>query len=266
MNVISIDAAPSNPAAICDGRYSRVSAAELPDYCRTLAERGDVLLLWDAPLTGPPPEPRHGPRSPYYQRCTERFFHRQTGVIPVPVGISVLPFAGCSHWAVTRASLGLPVCGRYGQPLDSLPFRLTTDAAQITRGGPRVVESHPALAAWLWLRRADDPPDIDWTYKGSTLSKSKRTFAVADLWGRLRTRWADDLTPAVAAQAAALPEPGDDDEFDAAVGYVLGFALAAGDAAVDILGDAATGSFALPCDDALRRKFEHFAAGERPAP
>ena len=254
MHVVSVDPAPAKDAVVCDGAYRRVPAVDLPDWCATLAKRENVLLLWDAPLTGPPPAGR--PRSAYSQRVAERFFGRKATGYKVPRGISVLPYAGCPHWAITRACLGLPVCGRYGVPPDELPFRLTTDAAEICVGGPRVVESHPAVAAWLWLRTAGDPGRA-WAYKGT-----KAVVAVADLWGELRAAWENTLSADVRRTVAALPAPADDDELDAAVGWVLGVALAAGDPAVDILGDESTGGFAVPCDDGLRAAFGRFAADE----
>ena len=253
MHVISIDPAPSKPAVVCDGAFRRVAAADLPGFCRTLAERRDVLLLWDAPLTGPPADGTIPP-SAYSQRTAERFFSRAATGYKTPRGISVLPYAGCPHWAITRASLGLPVCGRYGLPLDALPFRLTTDAADIAAGGRFVVESHPAVAAWLWLRVVDEP-DRAWAYKGA-----KAAVGIVEMWAALRAAWAATLSPAVLRTVEALPEPQDDDELDAAVGWVLGSALAAGDPAADILGDGVTGGFAVPGDDELRERFRAFAA------
>ena len=255
MHVLSIDPAPAKDAVVCDGAFRRVPAVELPGFCRALARRADVLLLWDAPLTGPPPG-APSPRAAYSQRIAERFFSRAATGYKTPRGISVLPYAGCPHWAITRASLGLPVCGRYGRPLEELPFRLTTDAAEIAAGGRRVVESHPAVAAWLWLRTAGEPQRA-WAYKGA-----KAGVGIDVMWAELRTAWAATLSPDVVRAVETLPEPADDDALDAAVGWVLGTALAAGDPAVDILGDAATGGFALPCDDDLRAKFAAFAAGK----
>ena len=256
MHVISVDPAPAKPAVVCDGGFHRVSAVELPEYCRTLAEREDVLLLWDAPLVGPPSNDPP-PRSAYSQRTAERFFSRAATGFKTPKGISVLPYSGCPHWAITRASLGLPVCGRFGVPMEELPFRLATDAAEFAAGGRRVVESHPAVAAWLWLRKIGEP-DRAWAYKGA-----KAGVGIAEMWAGLRTAWSATLSPGVLRTIDPLPEPADDDELDAAVGWVLGTALAAGDPAVDILGDAATGGFAVPCDDDLRTRFAAFAAGER---
>ena len=256
MHVVSVDPAPAKDAVVCDGTFRRVPAAELPDFCRSLAEREDVLLLWDAPLSGPP-SGGPTPRSAYSQRTAERFFSRAATGYKAPEGIAVLPYAGCPHWAITRASLGLPVCGRYGLPLGDLPFLLATDAADVAAGGRRVVETHPAVAAWLWLRTAGEP-ERAWAYKGA-----KAGVGIDEMWAGLRAAWSATLWPGVRGALDALPEPADDDELDAAVGWALGTALAAGDPAVDILGSPETGSFAVPCDDALRARFAAFAAKDR---
>ena len=82
------------------------------------------------------------------------------------------------------------------------------------------------------------------------------------MWAALRAAWAATLSPAVLRTFEVLPEPRDDDELDAAVGWVLGSALVAGDPAADILGDGETGGFAVPADDELRERFREFAAAE----
>ncbi|WP_315854503.1 hypothetical protein [Alienimonas chondri] len=115
------------------------------------------------------------------------------------------------------------------------------------------MESHPAVAAWLWLRLAGEPNRL-WAYKGS-----KAGVAVAALWSELLETWGAVLSDNVVEAIAVVPEPQDDDEFDAAVGWVLGKALAAGDPGVDILGNATIGGFAVPCDDGLRAAFAAFA-------
>ena len=44
MSVLSVDPAPAKPAVVCDGAgYRRVPAADLPDWCADLAERGAAL-------------------------------------------------------------------------------------------------------------------------------------------------------------------------------------------------------------------------------
>ena len=54
MKVIGIDVAPGKGGHICDGSLplKRKSPAELNDYLQSLPD--NVLIAWDAPLTGPP--------------------------------------------------------------------------------------------------------------------------------------------------------------------------------------------------------------------
>ena len=61
------------------------------------------------------------------------------------------------------------------------------------------------------------------------------------------------------------PTPTNDDEFDAAVGYILGRALVGGEdcgAHVVMLGDRRTGSFLLPDSRELRSKWEYWLSEE----
>ena len=87
---------------------------------------------------------------------------------------------------------------------------------------------------------------MSWEYK-------KDAAVLAEMWEIVRSKaagaWQDG------------PTPTNDDQFDAAVGYVLGRALVGaedGGARVAMLGDRRTGAFLLPDSRELRNKWERW--------
>lgn len=255
MNVVSVDPAPSKDAVVFDGRYHTVPASELVAHCASLSKDPDTLLCWDAPLTGP-----ESSTGSFSQRTIEQFFSRQATGYKTPKGISVLPYSGCPHWAITRACLGLPICGEYSAEGDELPFALTTDATEITSGRAQVLETHPAVAIWLWYRKVDGnskaDPDKRWSYKGKNPSRT-----VEELWESLSEIWQATGNPTIQDAIARTAPPKDDDRLDAFVGWVLGTLLASDDSSVEILGDSNTGAIALPVTPGLQTQFNAFIKG-----
>jgi hypothetical protein len=190
----------------------------------------------------------------FSQRQIEQFFSRTETGFKAPSGISVLPYSGCPHWAITRASIGLPICGEFDRSIEELPFRLLTDTREITPGIPRVVETHPAVAIWLWCRGLDDEDDPrPWVYKGR-----KPTRTILEIWTTLSGVWAGTQVPKVVNTINNIEPPKNDDELDAIVGWVLGEFLVARLPSVGILGTFSTGAIALPIDDDLRTSFSTF--------
>ena len=254
MNVVSIDPAPAKNAVVFDGEMRSIPAWQLPAYCQTLSRQPDTLLCWDAPLTGPSFNQEPGGRTgSFSQRQIEQFFSRTETGFKIPPGISVLPYSGCPHWAITRASIGLPICGRFDQDINELPFRLTTETEDVQPGTTRVIETHPAVAIWLWCRNLDDADDRPWVYKGR---KPSRT--ILEIWTALSGVWAETHVPQVLKVIDKIEPPANDDQLDAIVGWVLGVLLVAKHPSVNILGTFATGAIALPTDDELQGSFSAF--------
>ena len=111
MQVIGIDVGPGKGGHICDGdSVKEKTPRELEDYLQNLPD--NVLIAWDAPLTGPPDPDNWTNDQDLTTRQIERFF-RVAGPYRAPIGISVRPYCGCSHWTVSRRLLGLPRVGRY---------------------------------------------------------------------------------------------------------------------------------------------------------
>ena len=221
-----------------------MSAPELRHHLDLLAcEGSDVLVCWDAPLTGPIDSTCAGARRyDFTKRSIERFFSRSETGYKTPRGISVLGYSTCPHWTISRSLLGLPRVGRFDSPESQLPFQLVTQPNRLDAHRPSVVEIHPAVAAWLWCRERKGER-ANWQYKGNKPDSSRIRM---EMWEIIRER---------VELAEDLPCPSSDDQFDAAVGYILGVMLMRGNVGVSggcmILGNARDGAFLLPYELAL---------------
>ncbi|MCY4041839.1 MAG: DUF429 domain-containing protein [Gammaproteobacteria bacterium] len=252
-SVIAVDPAPAKKSTIFDGqRYHQKSCPDLRAYIEELARRSpDTLLCWDAPLTGPADPTNAGSsRYDYTQRRIEQFFSRKSHGFKAPPGISVRGYSGLPHWTITRSILGLPRTGPYDQDFKTLPFRLLPDQADSSSDlRPTVVEIHPAIAAWLWCKNHRNV-EMPWTYKKDSAIRE-------ELWKIIRE------IPQVPRVARYSPK--DDDEFDAAVGYILGYLYLRDrqkpirERRVIQLGDRSTGAFLVPSSSLLIERWNAFA-------
>ena len=245
MMVIAVDPAPRKPSTIFDGTGLRcLTAVELARFLADRRENDDTLVCWDAPLTGPADPLTVGSASAdYSQRIIERFF--STGAFKTPRGISVMPYCGCPHWAISRALVGLPRVGPWDLPESKLPFSLLSAEAQARTHGPFIVEVHPAVAAWLWCRA--ERALTSWQYKRDSAVRDK-------MWKVVQKKLPDE---------AESLQPDDDDEFDALLAYGLGVKWLRGDGSVVLLGSHSEGSFLVPASEALLNSYELFAANHR---
>lgn len=257
VSVISIDPAPSKTSTVCrgtafeDGEHlCEMTPEKLRDLLNGLGP--ETLVCWDAPLTGPQdPDQPGAKKKDFSQRCIDSFFARDATGFKSPPGISVLPYSGCPHWAITRSLLGLPRTGPYDAGYDDLPFHLLPGEDGQEDPRPSVAEIHPAVAAWLWCRgREGFPKDTElWPYKRDRELRER-------MWRVIRQK----------TRVATCPDPlgGDDDEFDAAVGYRLGVLYAEdrlkppSRRRVILLGDRGTGSFLVPKVEGLLERWHEF--------
>lgn len=240
VRVIAVDPAPGKRTTVFEGEeYLSLTAGELRSFVDEIATEGKAsLVCWDAPLTGPTDPASAGTvRFDYTKRPIERFFSLSRTGFKTPKGISVLGYGACPHWTITRSILGLPRVGPFDASESTLPLLLVTDSSARRPSCPSVVEIHPGLAAWL-LCRGERTPEASWKYKGVNAG-SRRVRS--EMWTIVlqRTGFEKDL-----------PAPRTDDEFDAAVGYILGRTLvddrAEGPQRCGILGNRYDGAFLLP--------------------
>lgn len=233
LRVVGVDPAPAKGLHIFDGTDQSVPLSESRTYIEDLATRDDVLVCWDAPLTGPPSDVVAGGdarRGAFTQRRIERFFSQSSYGYKAPPGIAVQGYAGCQHWTIGRSLLGYPRVGPHDTPPDELPFSLATSGYPST--GRWIVEVHPALAMWLWLRPVC-PPQQDWRYK-------KNKTLLKYFWSALVEGPLGVLT-----ELASAPSPSSDDVLDARVAYALGRFWVSG-RTVTLAGNLDDGTFLLP--------------------
>lgn len=240
MRVIAIDPVPGKKSTVFDGaEFLRFTAEELREFIDGIASKKEaVLVCWDAPLTGPSdPSIAGSRRYDFTKRPIERFFSIDETGFKTPKGISVLGYGACSHWTISRSLLGLPRVGPFDRKESRLPLRLLAESDAVVQSRPSVVEVHPALAAWLWCRTGRDS-EASWLYKGN---KAENRQIRDEMWRIILRR---------SGFEEALPQPGTDDEFDAAVGYILGRLFTNDESLASrrsyILGDRDHGAFLLP--------------------
>lgn len=174
--ILGVDPASSRGATVFDGtRFHRLRSGEIAGH---VLRSPNTLVCWDAPLTGPPNEASQCFEGDLCTRVIEKYVGggevrwtddeghlvprsqswrpKSTSAEAPPKGISVRGFAGLSHWTITRRVLGLPRVGPYDAPLEALPARLLVGASASPPPPdperPSVVEVHPAVGLWLWLR------------------------------------------------------------------------------------------------------------------
>jgi len=230
VKVIGIDVAPAKGGHVCeDGSPPRVMTPEVLDhYLQNLPD--NVLIAWDAPLTGPPDPDAWTDRWDLTTRKIERFFGKG-GPFPAPLGISVRSYCGCPHWTISRRLLGLPRIGRYDAKA-KLPFRLITSDQDRPSTGRHVIEVHPAVALWRWCSANYAGT---WQYKKDKKCRAELSRLMARRIGR-------DLTNV------------NEDELDAWTAWYLARCWLDG-RGVMLLENSTTGSFLLPEEPNLQTKF-----------
>lgn len=113
-----------------------------------------LLICWDAPLGrfwGGEKFP------PLTQRRIESFFRRKEGIKGfLPEGLSTAPFSTLSHWTISQLAVGYPQFFKPAQEEFQLIGENWREVWEGWRGGGAVegawvVETHPAVAIWIWL-------------------------------------------------------------------------------------------------------------------
>ena len=201
-------------------RFDTVRAADVPDFVASLVrDHARLVVAWDAPLSF---DASIGYSDRAADRETRAWVKQQVQAGRFAAGaVSVLPFTGCSHWAITCAAL-------------SMPFGVTDNPlllATASHDGPQlVIEVHPAvaLARW-WVARTRTQPLPK--YKGL------RNDATVAAIRAIRMELADDV---VIPEAATV----DDDHLDAWVAWKMAEDFTTGSAVW--IGSPQAGGYVVP--------------------
>jgi len=221
--IVGIDPAPTKPAVTCtDGTdFQEIAASDLAACVSDLLKKNNrVLIAWDAPLS-------FDPKNGYSDRPVDRKVRawvKAQGERISPKAVSVLPFSGCSHWAIS--------CGVLGMPFGEGPAGL--QLAQRPQDGDKlVVEVHPAvtLALW-WVAHVEGEPMPK--YKG--VKKGEMETAIE----AIRSRLSEIGIPDQAGK--------NDDYLDAWVAWKMGRDFVDGRAAW--VGSPDEGGYVLPATEA----------------
>ena len=90
MKVVGIDPAPKRGLTVFDGTDQHIPPSDAADFMRDLESEPDVLICWDAPLTGPSQVALNGNgvgfESDFTQRPIESFFRQQKTGFKTPKG------------------------------------------------------------------------------------------------------------------------------------------------------------------------------------
>lgn len=257
LKIVGIDPAPGSDSVLCfyDGEklvFKSLKANELFHFLKSCEAQKNVLITWDAPLTGPPLFPRTDERKyakgDFTQRDIEKFFMRKGYGHKPPSGISTQGYSGCQHWTITKALTGLPLLGPYCQQ-DDLPFYHVVSAEEeLTGDKPNIVEVHPALAIYLWIDYFSPPFKVEnWNYKQDD---DVRTTLLRHLCTGPLENISKKLDKAKVYS---------DDHLDAFVAWALGHYLANQDTTdpkVKVMGDQKRGSMLLPYVPQIFEGFE----------
>lgn len=181
IKVIGIDPAPAKETVIYDGeKFIEVLPVELKVYLENFKE--DTLICWDAPLTGMASEnairnfqqylealaKSKKKKKPKWSPLEARIIEKYIALQDIPKAISTNSFSQCPHWAITQYCLGLPLINDQFIQKEPIPFELITshnEREKLSLKKNYIVEVHPALALWLWLK---DSGVENWNYKGSS--------------------------------------------------------------------------------------------------
>jgi hypothetical protein len=252
MRIIGIDPSPGKLSYLysSDG-FQKKDAAQLSRFLGELsASDEDVLICWDAPLTGAPdPDKDEFNTDDYTQRKIEAFFNRKRWGFKAPKGISVRGYANCPHWAISRRLVGLPRVGPWDAPWGDLRFKLIPKGSCPTRPGHFIVEVHPGVALWLWCNTPSWT--AAWEYK-------KNKTILEQVWAELKKRLQNTLLPSGMRLNDLGFHPRNDDELDCFIAWLLGILWCQGSGEVILLGNIRTGSMLLPKVEGLEESFREF--------
>jgi hypothetical protein len=268
MKVIGIDIAGSGKSSktwICDGEtvYS-ANPENLYRLLKIWKRCADVLICWDSPLSVNIEQENFHEKS-FTTRKIESFLGKK-----LPDGITVSGYTGVSHWAISQFMLGYPhVGGQMGEVNKSnVPYSLIEDEQDKPSMGHFLVEVHPAVAMYHWLKKKHSKKKTCWAYKKSFKNReerqnAKKVISRIVLWQKMAALFSDpnistdEVTRSLTKHGnGKLRKSISDGRLDAAVAWLLGKVWLVDEKKVKLLGNSTTGSMLLPYDKKLFEKFK----------
>ncbi len=145
--VTGIDPAPAKGLTIWDGSAAqpvRVPSAKATAWIKSEgSKRGNWLICWDSPLS-------FDSSINFSDRPIDKVVRAavsgwvKEGKIDQKA-VSIRPFSGCPHWALSCEALGLPF-----SKARQNPYKLAFTKEEAMSGGIWLLEVHPAVALALW--------------------------------------------------------------------------------------------------------------------
>jgi len=224
--IVGIDPAPRKPPGVWEGMAGTKpqlkelkGPGELRAYVEQLIkDHAYLLIAWDAPLAF---KQEYGYSDRPFDVVMRRFVAEKVKVGRLQRGaVSVRPFSGCPHWALTCAVLGIP----FGSRPRGLRMAWERDGFPYNEGA-YLVEVHPAVTLALWWLEAGCNKAMP-RYKGASIEQLK------DIARRLRRF----KIPIAACK--------NDDALDAWVAWRMGADMLTGDACW--FDDPKEGGYVLP--------------------
>ncbi len=256
VRVIGADPAPKNGIDYFDGeKFGHIDADERcrEEFAKLSDNKGINLIAWDAPISF---DKKHrfycrpidndskgdkGKYSPIRQWIKDNEKHIEKS------SVSIRPFSGCSHWALSCECLGMPYGNSKG---DFENYKIAENKKCIEEAGKGkisrfVIEVHPAVSMAVWWVTQVLAKDGDYgkfpKYKGSNISVSKKNGAIETIWDAF-----DDwgLVPEETELPKNKKGNWDDNKLDAWVAWKMGVDFLQGKA--EWVGSPNIGGFVLP--------------------
>ena len=274
VTVIGIDPAssqePSKFTYCYDGNeFHRVKAKKLQKWVSEWSKSNYVLVCWDSPLL----EYRKADRInklTFTKREIEKFLsgnnRQRGGSIPVvdekhrvntPKGINTQGFAQVQHWGISQRIIGYPDMGGEFYETAKRPFNLVHQQDdKPVKPGQYLVEVHPAIALWWWLRMdpttdLKDLPGFNYKSKGGKCANEYYRRLLPKL--KKLSKGKDVKFPKVELILS-------DGHLDAFIAYFLGI-LWLNDGKAILIGNRLSGSILLPTE--LNKHWENFSTPKK---
>jgi hypothetical protein len=243
-----------------DPRVIRAKPNQLIAAIKELGTRGDekVLVCWDAPLTGFVwSDARFFPEKALYTRKIEKHFQEKG----LPEGINTLGYAAAAHWTISQVALGYPRMQEQSTFSSEPPVRLITNSSGKTANmmcSPHLVEVHPAVAMYSWLKdetftgaekTSYSGANVSWKYKPKSRPDANKLYRITpdDCYLKLLKKLPCLLESLkLTAPLNVAPKQCKDGPLDAIVAWLLGAIWLEEAEDVKLMGDGDTGAWLVP--------------------